>query len=251
MTPKLIRIISARKGKGAPVAVVRGSASAPAKVTIPRMPVHPTMKRCEPRRQGITLPQTRTDQPRHDGDGRDPNQSHPDGGRADERRDKDEGSETIGGPHSEAAELQPDEDEDRAVEQEDEEIPDRSRLDPGHRRNDRTEISPHIQPSRDAGQHTGRMHLLRDDPRDIWCQEGDGDFGKAVLGEFQGLLARPATANPTAMPTAAANTKSRVSRRARTSTQDRSHGGTVQHESGSVVDQTLAFQDRDDTAGNL
>ncbi len=43
MTEKLIKMISARNGNGAPAAVVTGKASAAASVTIPRMPVHATM----------------------------------------------------------------------------------------------------------------------------------------------------------------------------------------------------------------
>ena len=45
ITEKLIKMISARKGKGCPAAVVIGNANAAANVTIPRIPVQPIRKR--------------------------------------------------------------------------------------------------------------------------------------------------------------------------------------------------------------
>ena len=83
-------------------------------------------------------------------------------------------------------------------------------------------------------------------------QEGDGDFGKAVLGDFEDLFGEAGNREPDR------DTHGRCKRELQEglaeqepSAQDCSHGGTVQHERGGVVDQTLTFQDRDEPAWNM
>ncbi len=152
---------------------------------------------------------------------------------------------------TESPQLKADEDKNQAIEHEDQDIPDRSRLDSRGGRDDRAEVLTEIEAACDARQHSRRVDALGKHPRRVRRQQRDRDLAEAVVGQPQ----HGAGKGPNRKPDG--NTKGRREEKLHqrltqqeASAHDRGDGGAVQHERGGIVDQALTLQDCDDSTGN-
>ena len=134
----------------------------------------------------IALAHRAAEQPAQRRRQRDPHQPGADRGGADDRAVPDEDRPRDREPDlADRGELQPDQDEDDAVEHEDQQVPDRARLQAGGGAHDLAEALAHVEAADDAGEDGGGVQPLADDPGGVGREQGDADRGQAVGGQPQ------------------------------------------------------------------
>ena len=195
---------------------------------------------------GLALADAPRDQPRQVGAGEDPQEAYDDDGRRHGRRVADDraGRQPADAVHH-AGQLQPDEHEERGVEDEDEDLPHREGLDAGRRRDELGRVPPQVDPRRHGGEDGRDAQRLGRQIGEVRRHQRDRDLGRRVVER----LAHPGDDEADREPDRHAD--DRVEHEAPAGLGQREaaadHGGDgelVGDERGRVVEQRLALDDR-------
>ena len=150
-------------------------------------------------------------------------------------------------PVEDARQLQPDEDEQRRVEQELDDLPDRVALDPGGWRRQHRRQAAHVDADGHGGEHAGDADRLRRQIGEVAAEQGDRHLDRRGVDAPPGE--RDDGADDDADRDAAENDDDELTARleeAEGPGDDSGDGELVGDERGAVIDQRLAFDDRDD-----
>ena len=150
-------------------------------------------------------------------------------------------------PLDDQRELQADQDEERRVEEEDQDLPDRVPLDPGGRSRELGGEAAHVDADRHGGEHAGDADRLGRQVREVGGDEGDRDLDRRVVepAAHGGDDRADADADRDPADRADDELAARL-QQAEAAGDDGRHRELVGDEGGAVVDQALALDDRDD-----
>ena len=143
--------------------------------------------------------------------------------------------------------LQADEDEEQRVDDEDEDLPESVPGEPRALGRQLGCVPAHVDADRDGGQHAGDAGGGRRKIREVAAEHGDRHLDRRVVDTAAHLPHDPADPEPDRDPAGDVqdDPARRVEQRER-SADGRADRGLVEHERGSVVDEALALDDRDD-----
>ena len=182
ISAKVMNRIRSRSGSGAPASVSSGSASAAASETAPRIPAQAdTIRgRAPTRRARCCGPAIQ--RPDHVGHREHEREAGTDHGGADERRVADQLAGRVGvEPVGDHRQLQPDQDEQRGVEEEDEDLPDREALQARLRRDQLGRPPAEVDAGGDGRQHAREAELVGRDEGRVGREQRDRDLGRRVV----------------------------------------------------------------------
>ena len=242
--------IRSRSGSGAPASVSSGSASAAASETAPRIPAHADTIRCARPTRRARCCGPAIERPDHVGHRECEDEAGTDHRGADERRVADQLAGRIGveavGDHRQ---LQPDQDEQRGVEEEDEDLPDRGALEARLRRDQLGGPPAQVDAGGDRRQHAREAELVGGDEGRVCGEQRDRDLGRRVVEPAPDRRDQEADHQPDRDPAGGRSheLEPRVERREAPAHRG-GHGHPVGHERGRVVDEALAL-DRCSRAG--
>ena len=237
--------IRSRSGSGAPASVSSGSASAAASETAPRIPAQADTIRGRAAHPPFPLRGPAIQRPDHVGHREHEDEAGADHGGADKRRVADQLAGRIG---VEAIryhrQLQPDQDEQRGVEEEDEDLPDGKALQARLRRDQLGAPPAQVDAGGDGRQHAREAELVGGDEGGVGRQQRDRDLGRRVVDPAPDLGDQESDHQPDRDPAGGRSheLEPRVERREAPAHRG-GHGHPVGHERGRVVHEALALDD--------
>ena len=231
---------------------MRGSASAAASVTAPRMPGPADQRRVLPGRIRIAFADPAEQKARQIGRGIDPDHSRADDRRAHDRGVSDQRAGRAAGERVEnRPELEPDEPEQERVEQEREDAPHGVALEARLRVRELRRVPADVDADRHGGEHRRHAGRLGRQVREVSGQKRDRDLGRRVIHPAPDLAKHEPDGETDR--DAARDVDDEMPRRVperEAAGHHRRDGEAIRNEGGRVVDEALALDQRGEPPRN-
>ena len=253
MTQNVRKRMRSRSGNGSPLSVVSGIASAATSEIDAANAGEGQHERPLPGRRGVGAPDGGNEPARQVDRGKCPDEAGGDEDRGDQQR---RGSELRDGIvpdfREDRARLKAGDQEQHALDQVDQEIPEENALQPGRRADQAEAVPAHVEADRHRRQHAGAAEMLRRPEGDVWRQDRKGDLDARVSDPAPEAQHQPADADPP--HEFAGDDRAERDRRAAERKRPGAHCGhreTIEDERGGVVRQSLALEHEEDALGKL
>ena len=151
------------------------------------------------------------------------------------------------------ARLKAGDQEQHALDQIDQEIPEEDALQAGRRADQAEAVPAHVEADRHRRQHAGAAEMLRRPEGEVWRQDRKGDLDARVSDPAPEAQHQPADADPPheLADDDGARSRNRCSSERKCPGADCGHREAIEDERGRVVRQSLALEDEEDAPGKL